>query len=188
MAPRASKRKATPSQPEVVRPSSDIAQHDIEVPTPASAGKRKSSQDEDSSPKRQKLPVRVKSGGSARHRSLSVEIPFPQASQRDKSDEVQDSQDDESDAGDETEVFKTPMTGKHVKFDSDDYDEFVTPLERPAPKSGAQSTELEDVAEDSEEDEDEEDSDDDAPEAVSTHQSAAQSAKAAQAAAKAAEQ
>lgn len=101
---------------------------------------------------------------------------------------MQDSQDDESDA-EGAEVFKTPMTGKHVKFDSDDYDEFVTPLERPAPKSSSQPTKLDDVAEDSEEEEDEEeDSDDDAPEAVSTQHAAAQSAKAAQAAAKAAEQ
>jgi hypothetical protein len=187
MAPKAAKRKASSSKPELIQPPSDNEQYDIELPS--SAGKRKASQDDESSPKRQKLPVRVKSSGSGRHRSLSVEMPFPQASQRDRSDEVQDSQDESSEG--ETEVFKTPMTKKHVKFDSDDYDEFVTPLERPAPKVTPHPKKLDDVVEDSdeeEEDDDDEDSDDEAPEAVSTHQAAEQSAKAAQAAAKAAEQ
>ena len=102
---------------------------------------------------------------------------------------MQDSQDEESDGEDETEVFKTPMTRKHVKFDSDDYDEFMTPLERPAAISGSQPKKLDDVVEDSEEDDDEEeDSDDEAPEAVSAHQAAEESAKAAQAAAKAVEE
>ncbi|OIW33875.1 hypothetical protein CONLIGDRAFT_659639 [Coniochaeta ligniaria NRRL 30616] len=196
MAPKAAKRKATSSQPDMILLSSDsgsdVEQYDIEVdaqPSPASASKRKSGQDEDPTPKRQKLPVRAKSSASGRHRSMSVEIPFPVASQRDRSDEVQDSQ-EESDAEDETEVFKTPMTRKHVKFDSDDYDDFVTPLERPAPQSSSKPKKLDDVVEDSEEedDDDEEDSDDEAPEAVSTHQAAAQLAKAAQAVAKVAEQ
>ncbi|KAK3333150.1 hypothetical protein B0T19DRAFT_417288 [Cercophora scortea] len=142
----------------------------------------------DQSPKStpEKLPVRVKQTGSAKHRHVSIEIPLPSSSVRARDLEVPDSED---------EVFKTPMGRKHVKFDDSDHDEFVTPREvpskdpmseiRPAQSSGKGEKKAES---DDEDEDEEEDSDDEAPEAVSTHAAEAQLNKAAQAVAKAAEQ
>ncbi|KAK3692891.1 hypothetical protein B0T22DRAFT_532275 [Podospora appendiculata] len=140
-------------------------------------------------PTPEKLPVRVKQTGSAKHRHVSIEILLPSSSMRARDSEVADSED---------EVFKTPMERKHVKFDDSDHDEFVTPTEvpskdpmsaiRPAQSRGKEEETAESDDEDEEEEEEEEeDSDDEAPEAVSTHAAEAQLNKAAQAVAKVAE-
>lgn len=159
--------------------------------------------------KKQKLPVRGKAPVYSSHKSVSIEIPLPRLSKRAKTagevEEVDDSQDEGDDVSGDEEIFKTPMEKKHIIFDDDDHEEFVTPLERPV-SSGLDSSvaplgqlgsvaeevpdgeEKEEKDEEGEEDEGDEDSDDDAPEAVSTHQAAADSKKAVQAAAKAAEE
>lgn len=213
MAPRRSARNAPKAKPEMVEISSDSpSDHgdvDSQIEDQSVANKRKPEQNEGpSSPpnKNQKLPMRVKATTKTtpcgRRQSVSIEIPLPQSSARGKGKgkgkifkEVKDSEEEDLEEGDANEVFKTPMERKpkHFKFDDDEHEEFVTPLERPTAKINASKDgrKIDDVVEDSEEsddEEEEEESDDEAPEAVSTNQAAAQAAKSAQAAAKAAEQ
>lgn len=151
--------------------------------------------------KKQKLPVRGKGVSSGNSRFVSsLEIPVPRLSKRARAvEEIEDSQDDgdDDDGGDEDgsisageEVFKTPLERKHIVFDDDDHEEFLTPLERPL-KHGLDSNAAVPARPGTEgnlDDNEEEDDDDDAPpEAVSSHQAAAKSLEIAQAAAKAAE-
>jgi U3 small nucleolar RNA-associated protein 16 len=147
-----------------------------------------------------KLPVRVKSRTSGKHRSLDIEIPIPKPSGRERNQKVKGSQDgdegghDDDDNDDEfEEVFQTPMERRHIRFDDEDHDVFVTPLES-RPKSALDTSSVPRPTEDENEDpaeeveEEEEDDDDAPPEAVSSRHAAAQLMKSTQAAAKAAEQ
>ena len=137
--------------------------------------------DEQISPnKRQKLPVRVRDTGFVKgHRSLDIEIPFLSSPSRHKqSGEIQDSQDEE-------EVFKTPMEKKHIIFDDDLHEEFVTPME--APPGDPFTHHAVGAAREAEASEVEEDSDDDAPpEAISSNAAATQTKRSAAAVSKAA--
>ncbi|KAK3375116.1 hypothetical protein B0H63DRAFT_526393 [Podospora didyma] len=151
-------------------------------------GRSETAEDILSSPRSAKLPVRAKNAtGSSRHRHVSIEIPLPTSSTRSMDDEVPD-----SDEGNETEVFKTPMLArKHITFDSSDGEEFVTPreapLRNPLEKALSGLSKATTVAGAEEEEEEEESDDDAAPEAVSTHAAAVKSTNAAQVAAKAVE-
>lgn len=171
--------------------------------TPSSSEKRKSIEgiqdqralENGRAAKKQKLPVRGKGAASGSHESMSLEIPMSSLSRRGGVlEEVGDSQDEDDGVSDEEEEdFKTPMERKHIVFDEDDYEEFVTPLEKPAkfgldssaaPLAGSGSE-----GNENEDEEDDEDDDDDAPpEAVSSRQAAVQSMEIAQDAAKAADE
>ncbi len=121
------------------------------------------------------------------------------ASKQTQGDEIQDSNDEDSD---EAAHFKTPVGNKHVVFEDDENEEFVTPLEshsRDATEAGLGKGEVLTVEqprgenqaqeEDGNDEDlsDDDDDDDDAPEAISSHAAKVQNEDFAHAATKAAQ-